>query len=338
MWKELDRAMRLLACGVVVLSCLLGQGARAEAPIVLKGMTPWTQDYDLSQSFFIFRDLVHEKLGDRVKIEYLGGPEVTQAANQFAALQNGVVDVLLGAAAYYRGEVPLAAAVQFTTLLPSELRKSGYFDLMRRIHADAGVVYLANTSGGNQFRMYLRKPIDKPDFSGLRLRGSPAQLPMIRALGGSPMSIGPDDVYTALERNVIDGFGWTYTGIDVYGWHEVTKYVVNHPFYSLDGAILFSKAAWEKLPEDVRQEMEKLAPELELRIEAQMKERLQNEDKRLAGMGLEFITFSDEDARYFLDTTMKAGWDEFIRQNAAAFEKDQELAEQLQRTGNRSGS
>src|SRR5690606_25724804 len=295
MWKKFGQATKWLACGTVVLSFLFGHGARAEEPIVLKGMTPWTQDYDLSRSFFIFRDLVHEKLGDRVKIEYLGGPEVTQAANQLAALQNGVVDVLLGAAAYYRGEVPLAAAVQFTTLLPSELRKSGYFDLMRRIHADAGVVYLANTSGGNQFRMYLRQPIDKPDFSGLRLRGSPAQLPMINALGGSPMSIAADDVYTALERNVIDGFGWTYTGIDVYGWHEVTKYVIDHPFYSLDGAILFNKEAWEKLPEDVRQEMEKLAPELELRIEAQMKKRLQDEDKRLADMGLEFITFSDED-------------------------------------------
>jgi len=55
-------------------------------------------------------------------------------------------------------------------------------------------------------------------------------------------------------------------------------------------------------------------------------------------MGLEFITFSDEDARYFLDTTMKAGWDEFVRQNAGAFEKDKELAEALQRLGSRSGS
>jgi len=338
MFKVLCRkAVRTAGYCVLMLVALWGHGGRAQDTIVLKGVTPWTADYDLSQAFFIFSDLVKEKFGDRVQIQYLGGPEVTQAANQFAALQNGVFDVILGAAAYYRGEVPLAAAVQFTTLRPSELRKSGYFELMRRIHEQAGAVYLANTSGGNQFRLYLRKPVEKPDFSGLRLRGSPAQLPMIRALGGSPMSIAPDDVYTALERNVIDGFGWTYTGIDVYGWQEVSKYVVNHPFYSLDGAILFSQAAWQRLPEDVRQGLEDLAPELELRVEAQMKKKLQEEDKRLAAMGVKFITFSDEDARYFLDTAMKAGWEEFLRQNAQAFEKDKGLAEQLQRTGNAAG-
>src|SRR5699024_6048441 len=134
-------AVSIAALGISFLFTTTGV---AQEKLVLKGVTPWTQDYELSRSFFIFKDLVEEKLGERVEIDYLGGPEVANPEDQVSALKNGVVDVMLGAAAYYRSEIPLAAAVQFTSLLPSELRENGYFDLMQEIHADGGVHYLAN--------------------------------------------------------------------------------------------------------------------------------------------------------------------------------------------------
>ncbi|MCQ9618278.1 TRAP transporter substrate-binding protein DctP [Paenalcaligenes niemegkensis] len=325
--------LRILCVATVIALGLAATPAQAQK-IVLKGITPWSADYDLSKAFFMFEELVEEKLGDKVEIRYLGGPEVSDPNDQFSALKNGVVDVLLGAAAYYRSDVPLSAAVQFTSLLPSELRTSGYFDLMQQIHKEGGVYYLANTSGGNKFRLYLNKEISKPDFSGLRLRGSPVQLPMIRALGGTPISISPGDVYTALERHVIDGYGWTYSGIDTFGWNEVSKYVVNHPFYSLDGAILINQKVWDSLPQDVQAGLNEVGVELEKRVEKSMGEILSNEDQRLEKLGMKFITFSEADANYFQETALKAGWDEFLRMNAKTFEKDPALAEKLQQTAN----
>lgn len=327
-------AKRILGACLVLALGLGAAPAWANKKIVLRGITPWTADYDLSRAFFIFEELVKERLGDRVEIRYLGGPEVSDPNDQFSALRNGVVDVMLGAAAYYRSEVPLAAAVQFTSQKPSELRTSGYYDLMHQIHQDSGVYYLANTAGGNQFRLYLNKEIDKPDLSGLRVRGSPVQLPMIRALGGTAISIAPGDVYTALERNVVDGFGWTYNGIDTYGWNEVSKYVVNHPFYSLDGAILINQRVWDSLPADIQDELNAIGVELEKRVEDYIGGILAKEDERLADMGMQFITFSDDDAAYFQETALQAGWDEFLRMNAKAFESNPGLAEQLQQTGN----
>ena len=43
------------------------------------------------------------------------------------------------------------------TVLPSKLRTNGHYDLMRKIHLDKGVVYLANTGGspGTAFRMFV---------------------------------------------------------------------------------------------------------------------------------------------------------------------------------------
>jgi TRAP-type transport system periplasmic protein len=322
------------ALPAALIAGLIAGQAQAQDTIVLRGITPWVADYDLSRAFFIFGELVEEKFGDRVQVEHLGGPEVAAPSDQFSALRNGVVDVLLGAAAYYRSEVPLSAAVQFTSKLPSELRTSGYYDLMRDIHAQEGVVYLANTAGGNMFRMYLVDELSEPDFTGLTLRGSPVYVPLIDALGGVPVLMGPGDVYTALERGMINGYGWTYTGIEVFGWHEHSNYVIDHPFYSLDGALLINQQVWDGLPEDVRAGLEEIGVELEKRVEAYMSEQLAAEDAKLAELGMEFITFSEEGAAKYLETIQESGWEDFLTRNEAAFARDPELAERLLTTGN----
>ncbi len=330
----MTKLFRLLVTSVsVAMGISLGATAATAQPVVLKGITPWQADYDLSKSFFIFQELVNERLKGKVDLKYLGGPEVTQPENQFEALRNGVVEVLLGAAAYYRGEVPAAAAVQFTKRLPSELRTSGYFDLMQKLHAEKGVVYLANTAGGNKFRLYFTRPVSKPDLAGMKVRVSPVYLPMVKALGGTPVTIAPGEVYTALERGAIDGYGWTYTGIDVFGWHEATKALIDHPFYSLDGSILMNKAAWDRLPDDVKAELKAIGVETEKRVEAFMAERLAAEDEKLKALGIAFVRFSDADAERYLKAAYEAGWADFLAKNKALVEKQPELIEQLNKTG-----
>lgn len=325
-----------VSAAIAVVTGPASDRAEAQSPIVLRGITPWVADYDLSKSFFIFQELVNksEKLKGKLVVSYLGGPEISAPNDQITALKNGVVDVILGAAAYYRTEIPLAAAVQFTSKLPTELRMSGYYKLMRGIHADGGVVYLANTAGGNKFRMYVKKPIEKPDFTGLRLRVSPVYTPLVEALGGAAVPMAPGDVYTALERGVVDGFGWTYTGIDIWGWQEVCKYVINHPFYSLDGAILINSDVWNKLPADVKAALEEIGAEVEGRVQEFIQSRLSKEDERLAQLGVKFITFSDADAKKYVDTASEAGWADFLAKNKAAIAAKPDLAKQLQEFGN----
>ncbi|MEI8265839.1 MAG: TRAP transporter substrate-binding protein DctP [Betaproteobacteria bacterium] len=309
--------------------------AQAQQAVVLRGITPWTADYDLSNAYFKFQELVNARLKGKVTLTYLGGPEVVPPNQQVQALKNGVVDVVLGAAAYYRGEVPMAAAVQFSNKLPSELRKAGYYDIMRKMHLDqGGVIYLANTAGGNRFRMYTAKKIDKPDFSGMKMRVSPVYAPLVRALGGAPVSMAPADVYTAMERGVVDGYGWTYTGIDVFGWNEVTKFVIDHPFYSLDGAILINKAVWDKLPAEVQATLEQIGADLEVEVQKYISDKLAREDQKLRKLGVQPITFSKPDAERYIKVAYEAGWKDFVEKNADAIKANPGLLERLQRLGN----
>jgi TRAP-type transport system periplasmic protein len=308
----------------------------AQQPITLRGITPWTPDYDLSKGFFTFQQMVNEKLKGKVTVSYVGGPEVAAPNQQFQALKNGVVDVLLGAAAYYRTEVPMAWAVQFVQKTPPELRKSGYYDLMRKIHLDqGGVIYLANTAaGGGAFRIYMAKKIDKPDFKGLKIRVSPVYTPLVNALGGAAIAMAPGEIFTGLERKVVDGFGWTYTGIDTLGLHEVSKYVIDHPFYSLDTVVLMNKAVYDKLPPDVQTALNEVGAELEVRHSAYMADQLKREDAKLRKLGIEFLKFSPADAERYVKVAYDAGWKDFAEKNAAAIKANPDLLGRLQQLGN----
>jgi len=321
---------------VFAIAALAASGAvLAQQPIVLRGITPWTADYDLSKGFFTFQQLVNEKLKGKVQVTYVGGPEVAAPNQQFQALKNGVVDVLLGAAAYYRTEVPMAWAVQFVEKTPPELRKSGWYDVMRKIHMDqGGVVYLANTAaGGGAFRIYMAKKIDKPDFKGLKIRVSPVYTPLVNALGGAPISMAPGEIFTGLERKVVDGFGWTYTGIDTLGLHEVSKYVIDHPFYSLDTVILVNKGVWDRLPPDIQKSLEEIAAETERRHGEYMRASLKKEDEKLKRPALEFSRFSPADAERYVRTAYDAGWKDFAEKNAATIKANPGLLEKLQQLG-----
>ncbi len=48
------------------------------------------------------------------------------------------------------------------------------------------------------------------------------------------MTTAPGEVYTALERGVVDGYGWPVLGIFDFGLEKVTKFRLDPGFYSVD--------------------------------------------------------------------------------------------------------
>ncbi|MDA0261394.1 MAG: hypothetical protein O3A21_04260, partial [Proteobacteria bacterium] len=227
------KLVRIFSTAAVLVGLAFAVLPAQAQPIILKGTTPWIADYNLSKPYFMLQKLVTERLKGKLVISYLGGPEVIPPFEQFEALRNGTVDVIVGVAAYYTGQIPEASAVLLTRKSPTELRTSGFFDVMAGLHAKHGVHYLSNVGGapGIGFRMYSKAKISNlADFKGKKFRVSPVYVPLVQALGGVPVNMAPSDVYTALERGTVDGYGWAYLGVKDFGWYEVSKYVINHPF------------------------------------------------------------------------------------------------------------
>jgi TRAP-type C4-dicarboxylate transport system substrate-binding protein len=306
-----------------------GQATAQDKPIVLRGVVPYHPQNYLSQPLFILKKMVEERTGGKIKIDIVGSEEVVPALQQFDAVRNGVIDIALGIASYYNNTIPEAIGIQYNKdFVPADLRKNGYHEIMRDIHMKKGnVVYLASASGnpGRAFRLYLKKPIEKPDFSGLKVRVSPVYTAIVKGLNGTPVAMPPADVYSALERGVVDGLGWTYAGTIDYGFPEVAKYVIDHPFYSINSTIILSKSAWEKIPQNLRDELDKIAVDFEVAVAKYYDDYCKDEDSRLKAKGVSFIRFSPEGVSKFEHAAYDAGWAEFLAKNPADGEKIKKL-------------
>jgi TRAP-type mannitol/chloroaromatic compound transport system substrate-binding protein len=115
----------------------------------------------------------------------------------------------------------------------AELRKNGGYDAMAALYAQKmNAIFLARLVDNNPFHLYLNKPIEKADLTGLKLRITPVYRDFFQALGATVVQTAPGEVYTALERGVVDGYGWPITGVFDLGWNEKTKYRVDPGFYT----------------------------------------------------------------------------------------------------------
>ena len=316
MWKG------AAAVGLVAAIGLMGQPAAVKAadPIVLKGLIPWPADFVGSRGFLEFQKAVNKKLKGRVIVSLLGSSEIVPPFEQFEAVRDGVVDVLMTAGAYYKAQLPEAAAGLGSTKFASELRKNGYLALMREIHAKHGVYYHSNVGGtkGNGFRCYSNKKLASSDLSGMKMRVSPTYVPLVTALKGTPILMKAGEVYTALERGVVDGYCWTFLGIRDYGFHEVTKYVIDIPFYSNDTAILINMGTWNKLPADIRRAIDAVGPDIEIAVEKFMTDMNNKEDAALKKEGLEFITFDAAEIQKWKDAAYTSHW-RFIKDKSPEY-------------------
>ena len=159
------------------------------------------------------------------------------------ALKGGVVDIANATGAFYTNVMPEADAWKLTERPMSELRKNGGFDYMAKLYAQKmNAIFLARLVDNNPFHLYLNKPISKPDLTGLKLRITPVYRDFFQALGATVVQTAPGEVYTALERGVVDGYGWPITGIFDLGWHEKTKYRVDPGFYTAEVSVLVNKS------------------------------------------------------------------------------------------------
>ena len=149
-----------------------------------------------------------------LQINFLGGPKAIPTFEAGNAVKTGVVDMALNTGAFYTNVMPEADFLKLAQITVAEQRKNGAFDAINKVwNEKANTQYLARMVENQPFHIYLNKKIDKPDLTGLKIRISPVYRDFFQALNASVVTTPPGEVYTALERGVVDGYGWPIGGI-----------------------------------------------------------------------------------------------------------------------------
>jgi len=281
-------------------------------PIVLKAVCifPWTTSWTFA-NFRDFVEIINERAEGELIIEILGGPEVIPPMEQIEALRSGVFDINATMGSYYASIMPSANALPLSEFTPWEEREIEAYDLWVKIHKEkVNAMYLGKYSP-NEFYIWANKRIENPytDFNGLKIRGVPMYKPFLDAFGASLITMPMGDVYTAMERGVVDGYCMPSEIVDDSGWAEVTKYQIGPGWYKMNNrTCLVNFDTWNRLPEHLQKLLLDTYEEIELKWWPLQKNYYEDVNKKLESEGVAFIKFSPQEEEWFLDTIKDESW------------------------------
>ena len=276
--------------------------AFAENGIYVQRLLPWVQKFNAEGKGVL-------------QINFIGGPKAIPTFEAGNAVKTGVVDMALNTGAFYTNVMPEADFLKLTQIHVAEQRKNGAFEAINKVWNEKGnMQYLGRVVENQPFHIYTNKKIDKPDLSGQKIRITPVYRDFFQALGANVITTPPGEVYTALERGVVDGYGWPIGGIFDFNWHEKTKFRVDPGFYDAEVSLIMNLPAYRKLSDTQRAYLNKqvLAFEADNTFWARYgKEEIARQEKA----GIQTLRFDAASTKAFRDKAYDIGWASAMKQS-----------------------
>lgn len=296
---------------VATMIACTGAGAQE---VELKAISGFPKGAIFTRSFEEFINRVNERGKDVVKIVLVGGVEAMPPKQQPIALRNGLVDILYQPPNHYLGLLPEGDVFSATKKTPMELRANGGWDYVSEAFARKMNAHLLGwfDSGVGMHIFLVDKPkmtdSDKVDLTGLKLRSTPIFNQFFESLGAINVDMAAAEIYTSLERGVINGLGTPIMTVLDFGWERFIKYRIDPSFYQGDALTIVNKTKWESLPDNVRKILSDVAQEYEKDTYDMWQIEQEKLKARQAEAGIEAFVLEGNAAEAYLDAAYSSSW------------------------------
>jgi TRAP-type C4-dicarboxylate transport system substrate-binding protein len=320
---------RTVSRSLPFITLLLGLAASSSAALadelVLKAavFVPPSTTYGLPFKRFV--DHVNETGKGILQIRIVGGPEAVPADGQAQAVKNGVLDLAAIPPAYYKSAMVEGDAQILSDMTVAEQRKSGAYAALNAIAGERmNALYLTTYGIGVPFHFYVTKDmtVSKPeDLSGLRFRGQPNYNALFKHYGIAGVNIAAPEVYTALERGTVQGYGWPLWGINDFGWEKLTKTRIDPGFYNVVNTVLMNKDKYASLSSQQRKVIDDAVTWFELDSVSYTDEKTKEALEMQAKAGIKSVNFGPE----FKKIAVSLYWEDLKKLSPDAIAKLQPL-------------
>jgi TRAP-type C4-dicarboxylate transport system substrate-binding protein len=185
-----------------------------------------------------------------LKIDYhIAGSLPINSTNITQAVADGIIQV--GDDGFYQGNIPIGGILRLPMLIttPEEFAKAQQIMMpyIERAYARKGVLVLGSYYYPLQIAWSRRKLESFADMKGQKMRvTSPEQAEFVRRFGGIPLTLGGDEVPSALDRGVADGVFTAPSGGGKI-WHDLLKYCYQLGPNYFDALVIVNRAAFDAL-------------------------------------------------------------------------------------------
>ena len=228
-----------------------------------KMVTTWPPNFPvLGEGCNYFAGWVREMSGGRLDIKVYGGGELIPALEAFDAVSSGTAEIGNGAAYYWAGK---AQATQFFATVPfgmnaqqmnSWLYCGGGLELWTELYERFNVIPMPGGNTGVQMGGWYNREINTiDDFKGLKMRIPGLGGKVLEKAGGTAILSAGGEIYTNLERGVIDATEWIGPYHDYkMGFNKIAKYYY-YPGWHEPGTVLeffINKRKYDSLDKDLQ--------------------------------------------------------------------------------------
>ncbi|MFC1867477.1 TRAP transporter substrate-binding protein [Thermodesulfobacteriota bacterium] len=259
-------------------------------------LVPWAQE-------------VEKRTNGKVKITLFTSSSLGRVNEMYDVVKEGTADISLVVPAQVRGRFPMQEIFFIPNLIPGgianptgvKIRDMLFKKYLSPIEfKDVRVLWTA------RFEPYALQMVKKPvrtitEVRGLSIGmvGGKIAAAMLKAIGASPEVVVMPEMYTALERGMVDGVIMAKQPLLAFKFMEVVKYVtdIDSLLGSSANFIAMNKKTWSKLPKDVQKVFNELVPwviNLQGEVYARLDKKIMNVSK---AKGVEFIELSQADLK-----------------------------------------
>lgn len=229
------------------------------APIELRYSTYLPPKHHLVRRIYTrWAEEVEKRTGGRVKVTLFTAGSLGKAVDHYDMAAKGIADVTSTLFAFTPGRHPLNTVVELAfyadTVRGTRAVNEIFWKDLAQEFTDVKPMFVWNPPqdiGSN-------KPIHTlEDMAGLKIRTTgDIAVKMVKALGATPVSMPITEVYTSMERGVIDGFTLIVASWPGYKLDEVTKYGLKLGMTSPTNMTIMNLKTWNSLPPDIQKIIE----------------------------------------------------------------------------------
>lgn len=210
-----------------------------------------------------------KRTNGRLGLDITTIPELgLQGTEMLRVMKTGLIDAAEILTGYVASDFPTMEATDLPGMVSSTAQSRQIYDawteqIVSKREDVMGGKTIATFSYGTM-PVFTKFPVNTlKDFQGKKIRVfSPAQARYITALGGEPLSMPIADVYSALQRGVMDGLITGLEWVEGMKMWEIATHICDINIAPLGCYIVVSQKGWKKLPPDIQKVVQDIGPEL----------------------------------------------------------------------------
>ncbi len=248
----LRHCMTLVAAALVAMA--LGGAADAKT---LKIQSLWTAGSENFKVFKRFAENVSKASGGEMTIEPLPVKSVVAHNETLEAVSAGILDGQHTALSYFSGRdaaFGLLGDLNTAYETPYQMQQwfyaRGGLEIARELYKQHGLYFIGPVWWGVESIPMSKEVATLEQFKGVKLRmpEGPAN-DIFHKIGAAPVNIPGSEVFTSLERGVIDGTDWGTLGMNQdLGYHKIAPYPIYPGVHSMPTAdVAINLDTWNSL-------------------------------------------------------------------------------------------